>query len=153
MKKVLRLSESELVNLVKKIIKEQEDGPPPAQQKQSSSSLGDALSPAINIKIVLPTKKGDETYLVSFNRMKKVKDGCEFQGSFRGDQKVHTFHYMCDGSLFWKQGMLSQNTEVEISADANRLLTKACGCQLYASNQGAQTGTQAQMAESKRTKK
>jgi hypothetical protein len=147
MNKKIRLTESELVDLVKKIVKEQEaDGPAPKTvSKPSTSSLGERINP-IQIKMILPSKKGDQTYLASLDKVKKVKDGCEFEGAFRGDEKRQSFHYKCDGALFWKQGMLSSSTEVEISADAGKLLMKACGCQAYASNQTT-AGMQSQMAE------
>jgi len=138
------LTEAQLSTLIKKIIREQVDSTSITSKPTSSS--GAKLPTPIQIKILLSTKKGEETYLVSFDKVKQVKDGCEFEGTFRGDTKRHTFMYKCDGTLYWKQGMLSSNTEVEISAEAAKLLAKACGCDVYASNKPA-SGMQSQMAE------
>jgi len=154
MKRKIRLTESELVNLVKKIIKEQVDGVDPSATKDSpmkaspSSSLGQPLSKPINIKIDLPTKKGTQTYLTIITKYKKTKDGCDFMGYFQGEDsnKLRTFQFKCDGSLFMDSGILSKPNEVEISDQARGMLNRACGCNAFASNQTQQSGGQSQMA-------
>ncbi len=131
MGKIIRLTESQLTELVKKVISE-----------QSREKL---LKP-IAIKIEVPQKNAEDmVYLVTLDSIIKSKDGCEFIGKFRGENKEETFEYLCTEELFWKQGIIKSKTKVDISPEASKLLANACGCGAYASNQKA-GGGQANMA-------
>lgn len=132
MGKIIRLTESQLTELVKKVISE-----------QSREKL---LKP-ISIKIEVPQKNAEDVvYLVTFDSIIKGKDGCQFIGKFRGVNKEEKFEYLCTEELFWIPSSLTKiRHRVKTSPEAGKLLANACACGAYASNQKA-GGGQANMA-------
>jgi hypothetical protein len=135
MKKTIRLTESQLVDLVKKVMKEQDEtGLDPKKPANLEN-----INPKLQIKFKVYTKKGDQVYLIELDKIKKVMDGCVFEGPLRGETKRQSLQYKCDGTLIWG------GQEVDVTPEAGKMLSKACACGAYASAQKP-GGTQSQMA-------
>jgi hypothetical protein len=136
MKKTIRLTESQLVDLVKKVIKEQDEtGLAPKKPANFET-----INPKIQIKFKVYTKKGDQVYLIELDKIKKTADGCLFEGPLRGETKRQTLEYKCDGTVLWSK------QEVDVTPEAGKMLSKACACSAYASAQKPGDG-QSQLAE------
>jgi hypothetical protein len=131
MKKIISLTESDLVKLVKRVIKEQNSFVP--------------------IKIKLLDQKTGEALLVDIMEKTEDERGCLFSGRFRGDYSK-LFRIMFGTSFNYSENVnilfncSSGNNEVKVTVgyapevsmnvtDAGKkLLEKKCGCNKYVSN-------------------
>ena len=113
MKKVVRLTESDLVRLVNKVLLEQNNG----LQK---------------LKSPLQIKLGYGQTLVDVTEIKKNNYGCDFKYVKRDGKDGYEFSLQCKGNAFiqYKQPM----EDGALSEKAKSMLRQACGCDSYVSN-------------------
>lgn len=123
MAKIIRLTESELTRIVKKILKEQND-------------KFETLNPPVQIKI-WDDYHGNEPLLWELTDISKGPVGCEFRGKPRGvsgnwkpnQNYGDGFMYNCNDNTFISN---MARDERKISDEAKKRIRAACGCDQYA---------------------
>jgi hypothetical protein len=158
MKRIVRLTESDLVKLVKKVLKEQTKPFDPKTFNPGKSLVKDI--PQVSKKqYVQPTPKGQSIQpiqikvgdkLVDLTMMKKTSRGASFYGKIRNYKQEYFYEYMeitfeCGRSeVVMHTYDYHSNPNIDpdynyplqkISPQATKLLNKASGCDSYASNQ------------------
>jgi hypothetical protein len=150
MKKVVRLTESDIARLVTKVLNEQTPTTKPTQQKtsggpgpkpaptQQKTSGGPGPKPAAQ-RTLFPLKEpikiavysGKQPYYYDLTGIEKVAKGCRFHGKLRGDSKTQV--------LFWTNAtpltVTINGGYFKITEKASGLLIKACGTNEYAAVQ------------------
>jgi hypothetical protein len=128
MKKVIRLTETDLTNLVKRVIEEQNS--------------------QIIAKVRL-TPEGDESLPLNLDIVnKKTKTwGCEFEGRsgntnvklnfICGKDENTPLGYTSTGSVF-KSGLPGKG---KLTKQGHDMLSKKCGCDAYVKSSGSDTGS------------
>lgn len=156
MKKVVRLTESDITRLVTKVLNEQTPTTKPTQQKtsgnptpkpaptQQKTSRGPGPKPPAQQTVgtgpkLVPLKEpikiavysGKQPYYYDLTGIQKVAKGCRFHGKLRGDSKTQV--------LFWTNAtpltVTINGGYFKITEKASGLLIKACGTNEYAAVQ------------------
>ena len=158
MKRIVRLTESDLVKLVKKVLKEQTKPFDPKTFNPGKALVKDV--PQVSYRpYVQPTPKGQSIpliqikvgdELVDITMMNKTPKGATFYGKVRNWKENYYYEHMeipfaCGDSKVIMRPynyLYSPNYDelyrpqpVKISPQATKLLNKASGCDSYASNQ------------------
>lgn len=110
MAKIIRLTESDLNRIVRRVIMEKEGD-------------WEKLPKPLSIKM-------EGTHLYDLTEIRKTPLGCQYRGIPRGMRDIDDdFMYYCDGKL--KRGTVTDADEITISEQARELLRISCNCDKY----------------------
>jgi len=137
MAKIVRLTESDLVRLVNKVLNEQPDA---SMAKDLSNMVKSSMMNNNVIKIKL---NGEMSDVVS-KPTSKQSWGCSFNYSERGQMGQSFFNFNCNESRITTTNSRNVTekstwTTLKASPQAVELLKKACGCSSYVSNSSNQS--------------
>lgn len=146
-KKIIRLTENDLANLIKKVIEEQEEMVGPQQPSQTTpmtttpqtkTTMKTNANPTTTAKrnysespVLGKILIGSEQAHFDIHKITKKETGCEVNGKYRGGNQ-DKFFYPCFTNFLVKNNDYSNTNKYKLnSGTANsgkEQLTKLCGC-------------------------
>lgn len=116
MKKIIRLTESDLNRIVRKVLNEQNEK---------------KINPPLQIKVRRYVKE----LMMDYRSVEMEPTGCIFNGYLRGEDipALHRNFFECQTNKLF-DGETSHSKELNISQQATKLFRTHCGCDNYVKN-------------------